>query len=77
MIYNVDIFRWVCWKLLDGYVGVGVKEVTILGQWQYLGDTGDICCHFWQHILVKVMFYNVRVVLAMLATFSHLDAHQA
>ena len=42
----------VCWAV--GFVGVGVG----VGGWgrggfvTSLGDTGDICCHYWQHIPV-------------------------
>ena len=40
-------------------VRVGAKRaVVIIGRWLLpsLVDTGDICCHYWQHILVPICF---------------------
>ena len=36
-------------------LGLGQRRaVVIIGRWLLpsLVDTGDICCHYWQHILV-------------------------
>ena len=38
-------------------LGLGQRRaVVIIGRWLLpsLVDTGDICCHYWQHILVKI-----------------------
>ena len=37
-------------------LGLGQRRaVVIIGRWLLpsLVDTGDICCHYWQHILVQ------------------------
>ena len=39
-------------------LGLGQRRaVVIIGRWLLpsLVDTGDICCHYWQHILVRCM----------------------
>ena len=44
-------------------LGLGQRRaVVIIGRWLLpsLVDTGDICCHYWQHILVYVVLL-VRV----------------
>ena len=42
-LFVYGIFRWlcICWQI-------------IIGRWLLpsLVDTGDVCCHYWQHILV-------------------------
>ena len=41
-------------------LGLGKKRaVVIIGRWLLpsLVDTGDICCHYWQHILVQHWFW--------------------
>ena len=41
-------------------LGLGQRRaVVIIGRWLLpsLVDTGDICCHYWQHILVFKWFY--------------------
>ena len=38
-------------------LGLGQRRaVVIIGRWLLpsLVDTGDICCHYWQHILVNI-----------------------
>ena len=43
-------------------VRVGAKRaVVIIGRWLLpsLVDTGDICCHYWQHILV---LYGIGII---------------
>ena len=37
-------------------VGVGVGGWATGGFVTSLGDTGDICCHYWQHIVVYILF---------------------
>ena len=40
-------------------LGLGQRRaVVIIGRWLLpsLVDTGDICCHYWQHILVSIIF---------------------
>ena len=49
-------FRWLCI-----WLGLGQRRaVVIIGRWLLpsLVDTGDICCHYWQHILVDDVFFS-------------------
>ena len=42
-------------------LGLGQRRaVVIIGRWLLpsLVDTGDICCHYWQHILVLTTFLD-------------------
>ena len=45
-------------------LGLGQRRaVVIIGRWLLpsLMDTGDICCHYWQHILVSAgAFRNIQ-----------------
>ena len=36
-----------------------------------LVDTGDICCHYWQHILVSIYFFN-RFILTHRSRVTHI-----
>ena len=50
-------------------LGLGQRRaVVIIGRWLLpsLVDTGDICCHYWQHILVKKC---IPVLLVHLLSF--------
>ena len=42
--------------------------VVIIGRWLLpsLVDTGDICCHYWQHILVIYLFINLFIYLLII-----------
>ena len=47
-------------------LGLGQRRaVVIIGRWLLpsLVDTGDICCHYWQHILVKTDMIRTCTVL--------------
>ena len=42
-------------------LGLGQRRaVVIIGRWLLpsLVDTGDICCHYWQHILVSQQYFS-------------------
>ena len=44
-------------------LGLGQRRaVVIIGRWLLpsLVDTGDICCHYWQHILVTMLHHNIQ-----------------
>ena len=41
-----------CWRDNSKTTGVGVEE----GYGHYWGDAGDICCHYWQHIVIFIPF---------------------
>ena len=50
-------------------LGLGQRRaVVIIGGWLLpsLVDTGDICCHYWQHILV-FLWYMLRVIALTLS----------
>ena len=62
-IWHADVSRWLTlsihgclWILLLVCLSVhlSIRAVVIIGRWLLpsLVDTGDICCHYWQHILV-------------------------
>ena len=50
---------------MDIVVGLSVRPSVrlfvygIIGRWLLpsLVDTGDICCHYWQHILVEYRYW--------------------
>ena len=47
-------------------LGLGQRRVVvIIGRWLLpsLVDTGDICCHYWQHILVIIVIIIVSIVI--------------
>ena len=54
---SVGVF--ICWVWFSFFflrLGLGQRRaVVIIGRWLLpsLVDTGDICCHYWQHILVS------------------------
>ena len=57
-------------------LGLGQRRsVVIIGRWLLpsLVDTGDICCHYWQHILVlkPILLTNeiLRVAFAYLVSW--------
>ena len=57
-------------------LGLGQRRaVVIIGRWLLpsLVDTGDICCHYWQHILVCVWGHFNQEWL-YLNIINHLDA---
>ena len=50
-------FRWlcICWQITwNKWHKIWHDDVVIIGRWLLpsLVDTGDICCHYWQLILV-------------------------
>ena len=56
----MDAYGYCCWSVCPSicpFVRLGLgqrRAVVIIGRWLLpsLVDTGDICCHYWQHILV-------------------------
>ena len=45
-------------------LGLGQRRaVVIIGRWLLpsLVDTGDICCHYWQHILVNIGIPIIKI----------------
>ena len=64
-IYN--IFRWlcICWQITwNKWHKIWHDDVVIIGRWLLpsLVDTGDICCHYWQHILVSHYHYSFYLI---------------
>ena len=57
----MDAYGYCCWSVCPSicpFVRLGLgqrRAVVIIGRWLLpsLVDTGDICCHYWQHILVQ------------------------
>ena len=68
----MDAYGYCCWSVCPSicpfvrlrYFQVAVhlqrRAVVIIGRWLLpsLVDTGDICCHYWQHILVVAACIN-------------------
>ena len=64
----MDAYGYCCWSVCPSIclfvrlrhfqvaVHLQRREVVIIGRWLLpsLVDTGDICCHYWQHILVYI-----------------------
>ena len=53
----MDAYGYCCWSACPSicpFVRLRHFQVVIIGRWLLpsLVDTGDICCHYWQHILV-------------------------
>ena len=60
-LFVYGIFRWlcICWQITwNKWHKIWHDDVVIIGRWLLpsLVDTGDICCHYWQHILVHFSF---------------------
>ena len=56
-LFVYGIFRWlcICWQITwNKWHKIWHDDVVIIGRWLLpsLVDTGDICCHYWQLILV-------------------------
>ena len=72
---------WVFWVFLLFFfiffflrLGLGQRRaVVIIGRWLLpsLVDTGDICCHYWQHILVISVV--VSWVWIAISSFAHIE----
>ena len=59
-------------------LGLGQRRaVVIIGRrlLPSLVDTGDICCHYWQHILVGPLGINFNEILFGIQTFSFKNMH--
>ena len=58
-LFVYSIFRWlcICWQITWNKWHKIWHDVVIIGRWLLpsLVDTGDICCHYWQLILVDNM----------------------
>ena len=59
-LFVYSIFRWlcICWQITWNKWHKIWHDVVIIGRWLLpsLVDTGDICCHYWQLILVLYPF---------------------
>ena len=77
-IWHADVSRWLtfggffCFFFAFFFLRLGLgqrRAVVIIGRWLLPSpvDTGDICCHYWQHILV--LNYGVLNVLSMRFTW--------
>ena len=58
-LFVYDIFRWlcICWQITwNKWHKIWHDDVVIIGRWLLpsVVDTGDICCHYWQLILVII-----------------------
>ena len=56
-LFVYGIFRWlcICWQITwNKWHKIWHDDAVIIGRWLLpsLVDTGDICCHYWQLILV-------------------------
>ena len=56
-LFVYGIFRWlcICWQITwNKWHKIWHDDVVIIGRWLLpsVVDTGDICCHYWQLILV-------------------------
>ena len=72
------IFRWlcICWQITwNKWHKIWHDDVVIIGRWLLpsVVDTGDICCHYWQLILVLEVWqylwnsYTVMFVFIILS----------
>ena len=57
MLNHLGFFFFFCFFFAFFFLRLGLgqrRAVVIIGRWLLpsLVDTGDICCHYWQHILV-------------------------
>ena len=60
-LFVYGIFRWlcICWQITwNKWHKIWHDDVVIIGRWLLpsVVDTGDICCHYWQLILVEIYF---------------------
>ena len=58
MLNHFGFFFFFCFFFSFFFLRLGLgqrRAVVIIGRWLLpsLVDTGDICCHYWQHILVS------------------------
>ena len=56
-LFVYGIFRWlcICWQITwNKWHKIWHDDIVIIGRWLLpsVVDTGDICCHYWQLILV-------------------------
>ena len=63
-LFVYGIFRWlcICWQITwNKWHKIWHDDVVIIGRWLLpsLVDTGDICCHYWQLILVHLDFIQI------------------
>ena len=64
-LFVYGIFRWlcICWQITwNKWHKIWHDDVVIIGRWLLpsVVDTGDICCHYWQLILV---YFTISVKL--------------
>ena len=62
-LFVYGIFRWlcICWQITwNKWHKIWHDDVVIIGRWLLpsLVDTGDICCHYWQLILVVIVNHS-------------------
>ena len=63
-LFVYGIFRWlcICWQITwNKWHKIWHDDVVIIGRWLLpsVVDTGDICCHYWQLILVDIFLTTV------------------
>ena len=61
---TIWVFFFFCFFFAFFFLTLGLgqrRAVVIIGRWLLpsLVDTGDICCHYWQHILVHNWLYRL------------------
>ena len=57
-----DAYGYCCWSVCPSICPfVRLRAVVIIGRWLLpsLVDTGNICCHYWQHILVIFVLVQI------------------
>ena len=78
----MDAYGYCCWSVCPSIcpfvrlrhfqvaVHLQRRAVVIIGRWLLpsLVDTGDICCHYWQHILVILVIALAYVFLTWPST---------
>ena len=84
-LFVYGIFRWlcICWQITwNKWHKIWHDDVVIIGRWllSSVVDTGDICCHYWQLILVGPWLwksrplcnvFSSRSIISIFATNNH------
>ena len=79
-LFVYGIFRWlcICWQITwNKWHKIWHDDVVIIGRWLLPSpvDTWDICCRYWQHILVlyKILSHRDVVIMCLENDFHHLS----
>ena len=71
-LFVYSIFRWlcICWQITWNKWHKIWHDVVIIGRWLLpsLVDTGDICCHYWQLILVDCGKWIINAIAGSKST---------